>query len=653
MLPAAGPPSPRGGRRVGTDAIPPAVGCFTHDQLQSWEAHTSDPWVVSTISQGYRIQFRRRPPGFNGVKMTIVGDPAQADILRREIGTLLEKGAIVPVEKTTQEGGFYSIYFLVPKKDGGLRPVLDLRALNRHLKVLRFHMLRTTDVIQGVRQDDWFTTIDLKDAYFHVPIAGPHQQFLRFAFEGQAYQFRVLPFGISLAPRVFTRVVAAALAPLQAKGLRVFPYLDDWLICSRSLPEAHRDLRVLTSHVTMLGLNVNLRKSVLVPRQQAVFLGILIDSQSMLATPSQRRVSDILQLASSFRRGRTLPFVAFLRLLGMLTAASSIVPLGQLLMRPLQIWVNSLHLHPTHHRRTPVRISAGFLRALHPWSRARLTQGVRMHSIPSRREVVTTDASLTGWGAVWQHRSVRGSWSPRQQGWHINMLELTAVLLALRHFLPVLVGRHVLIRTDNTAVVYHINHQGSTRSRRCLRVVQRLLPWALAHMLSLRAMHIPGVRNTAADFLSRRRPHPGEWMLHPEVMRQIWSRYGKASVDLFASQASTQCPLWFSLAEPTSPMGQDALACEWPHMLLYAFPPLPLILPTLDRIANGNHRALLVAPRWPSRPWFPFLISLLDGEPWRLPPRMDLLSQLDGQIWHPHPARLQLWVWPLKGQIHC
>lgn len=62
-----------------------------------------------------------------------------------------------------------------------------------------------------------------------------------------------------------------------------------------------------------------------------------------------------------------------------------------------------------------------------------------------------------------------------------------------------------------------------------------------------------------------------------------------------------------SLAEATSPLGQDALAHAWPDQLRYAFPPLPLILLTLDRILLGSHRVLLVALRWPGRVWFPLL----------------------------------------------
>ena len=83
--------------------------------------------------------------------------------------------------------------------------------LSPFFKVLPFHMLRTAEVIQAIRPGDWFTSIDLNDAYYHISMGRRHRQFLQFAFEGQAFQFKVLPFRISLSPRVFTRCMQASL----------------------------------------------------------------------------------------------------------------------------------------------------------------------------------------------------------------------------------------------------------------------------------------------------------------------------------------------------------------------------------------------------------------------------------------------------------
>ncbi len=117
--------------------------------------------------------------------------------------------------------------------------------------------------------------------------------------------------------------------------------------------------------------------------------------------------------------------------------------------------------------------------------------------------MVTTDASLTGWGAVFEDRPACGVWTGEFLSWHINCLELRAVFLALIHFLPSLKGCHVIVRTDNMAVVSHINHQGGSRSCTLNRHARRLLLWTQDKFLSLRAVHVPGVLNLAADFLSR------------------------------------------------------------------------------------------------------------------------------------------------------
>ena len=172
---------------------------------------------------------------------------------------------------------------------------------------------------------------------------------------------------------------------------------------------------------------------------------------------------------------------------------------------------------------------------------------------------------------------------------------------------------------DNMSMVSQVNHQGGTRSARLLRVCWSLLTWASSRLASLRAVYLPGDRNRVADFLSRWKPPPGEWRLHPEAVESMWGLFGRAEVDLFASEESTHCPLWFSWTEATSPLGQDALAHDWPDRPLYAFPPLPLILPTLQSVLLQGHRLLLVAPFWPGRLWYPLLLRLCCSAPWRPP----------------------------------
>ncbi|XP_048030341.1 uncharacterized protein LOC125257733 [Megalobrama amblycephala] len=618
------------------------------EYLTAWKLLPNiSQWVLRTVEKGYAIQFGSRPPRFAGVLPTVVG-PEQALVMEQEVKTLLEKGAIEHVLPPDRESGFYSRYFIVPKKDGGLRPILDLRLLNQSVMKLKFKMLTLRQIVSQIRSEDWFVTIDLKDAYFHVSILPHHRKFLRFAFGGKAYQYRVLPFGLALSPRTFTKCVDAALAPLRLQGIRILNYIDDWLILAQSQQLAVRHRDVVLAHMRKLGLRLNAKKSVLSPAQRTTFLGVVWDSVVMQARLSPARIESILSTVKRIKLGQSLTVKQFQRILGLMAAASNVIPFDLLYMRPLQWWLRTRGFSPRENPFRMIKVTRQCLRALDMWKKPWFLSLGPVLGALCRRKTLTTDASLTGWGAVLDGHSTQGLWNEHHLSWHINCLEMMAVFLALRVFLPDLRGHHVLVRSDNTSVVAYINHQGGLRSRPLYRLTHQILLWSQGKLLSLRAAYIPGVQNIGADILSRQGLRPGEWRLHPEVVLQIWGVFGRAQVDLFASRETSHCPLWFSLTHP-APLGLDAMVQTWPRLRLYAFPPIALLPGVLERVRRDQVRLILIAPRWPGRVWFSDLVSILDGSPWEIPVRRDLLSQAGGTIFHPRPELWNLWAWPLRG----
>ena len=95
------------------------------------------------------------------------------------------KGLLQPILFGSQEGR------------GLLRPILNLRPLNKFVKSPRFKMQTLRSIIQAVQPGEWLAKIDLKYAYFQIPIHPHHRQFLRFSLEGNCYQYRALPFGLT------------------------------------------------------------------------------------------------------------------------------------------------------------------------------------------------------------------------------------------------------------------------------------------------------------------------------------------------------------------------------------------------------------------------------------------------------------------------
>ncbi len=123
----------------------------------------------------------------------------------------------------------------------------------------------------------------------------------------------------------------------------------------------------------------------------------------------------------------------------------------------------------------------------------------------------------------------------------------------------------------------------------------------------------------------------------------------EARVDLFISRETSHCPLWFSLTHPAPPR-PDAMMQTWPRLCLYTFPPIALLPRVLERVCQDRVLLLLIALRWPGRVWLPDLISILDGPPLELPIRRDLLSHAGVSIFHPNQncgnCGLGLWGGP-------
>ncbi len=271
-------------------------------RLEAWLTLPSlSRWLTRTIRLGYAIQFARRPPKFNGVLETSVA-VRNTPVLREEIAVLLAKDAIEPVPPAEMRQGIYSPYFIVPKKGGGLRPILDLRVLNRALHKAHDQMHSAPGLVCSDRPEG---------PEVHVSILPRHRPFLRFAFEGRTYQYKALPFGLSLSPRVFTKVVEAALVPLREAGIRILNYLDDWLILaqSRALLCEHRYM--VLSHLSRLGLQVNRENSKLSPTQRISFLGMELDSVNLTARLSIERAQSMLNCLESFQRNRAVPLKHF------------------------------------------------------------------------------------------------------------------------------------------------------------------------------------------------------------------------------------------------------------------------------------------------------------------------------------------------------
>ena len=330
-----------------------------------------------------------------------------------------------------------------------------------------------------------------------VPIHPESRRYLRFTMGGVPYQFRVLCFGLTTAPQVFTRLMAPISAILHRYGIRMLRYLDDWLILAESRTTCIRARDRLLHLCEELGLQVNHRKSSLVPSQDMTYLGMQILSVRFVAKPIETRVVNLLNIIEEFLSSPDPPAALWRCLLGHLSSLTLLVKGG---MRSLQIRLRS----KWNFREDCLRISWDPLcqEDLLWWSRAiQQREGVDL-SLPVPDFSFYSDASDVGWGAIIGEHQVSGVWTPSQRELSINLREMMAVQNGLLQFSSLLRGKTIALFCDNVTTVAYLRRSGGTRSQVLFLKAREILLWVESMQITILPQFIQGSLNTRADLLS-------------------------------------------------------------------------------------------------------------------------------------------------------
>ena len=169
----------------------------------------------------------------------------------------------------------------MPKKDGGQRPVINLKNLNSFINAPHFKMEGIHTLKSLLRKGDWLVKVDLKDAYFSILISRQHRRFLCFQFKNKLYQFNCLPFGLASAPWVFTKTLKPIAALGRELGMRMIVYIDDILLLAETKEKARDQASGLIYLMQCLGFTINSEKTISEPSQRLEFLGFTVDTTNM------------------------------------------------------------------------------------------------------------------------------------------------------------------------------------------------------------------------------------------------------------------------------------------------------------------------------------------------------------------------------------
>ena len=313
------------------------------------------------------------------------------------------------------------------------------------------------------------------------------------------------------------------------------------------------------------------------PTQNFDFLGYRFDLAKGEVSPTEKKWQILTKAIHQLRNSLTTTPRVLMSFIGVLASLEKTVPMGRLHMRPFQWYLKAHWKYP---QSLDMKIPCSEILKSHlSWWRD--PNNVLIGS-PLRAEehniLLLTDASVKGWGAHLEDKTVSGLWSDTEKNLHINVLELKAVFLAIRSFQSYLLNKRVLVASDNATVVSYLNKQGGTHSLEMCLMIWRLMAFCNPRAILLRARHIQGCLNVIADSLSRRdKIIQTEWSLHPKLFLMICQIWHRPMVDVFATKMNNKLPLYVSPVPDPNAMAIDALNISWQALDSYAYCPTALI----------------------------------------------------------------------------
>ena len=237
--------------------------------------------------------------------------------------------------------GYYSRLFLVPKPDGSFRPIIDLKKLNLYLEVPSFKMETLFSIIAALQPQEWITKIDLKDACPYILVHQNIREYFHFVIAGRTNQFRVLLFGLSTAPREFTKTLAPLVQLLRTRGIRVHTYLDDWIIRADNPELCIQHTQETIQLLQSLGWTINWKKSVLEPSRILDFLGLHFNLEQAIVSPPNSFIKTLTSVLSRLSASTVISAHKVTSINGRISHCVHFIHNGHLQLYFLQLWIKT------------------------------------------------------------------------------------------------------------------------------------------------------------------------------------------------------------------------------------------------------------------------------------------------------------------------
>lgn len=568
----------------------------------------ANDFVLNVINSGYLIPFFKNPTSayLKNNKSTLT----HTSFVNTAIESLLHTGVIIECQG--------HIPFVVNplsvsvNSNGKERLILDLRHVNKFTEKRRFKFEGVPEALQYVIKDGFLIKFDLKSGYHHITIHEDHQQYLGFAWhfpDGiKHFIFKCLPFGLSTAGHVFSKVLRPLVKYWRSDGLKMIVYLDDgwgtaanFDICSKMSSRVKYDL-------ISAGFFINNDKSIWFPTRTLTWLGFIWNlEKSRLEIPSEKIKSFKYDVFQTFKNLSTITARKMARITGKIISFSpSFGNICRIMTRNMMMLINTSDFWDQKiclNEKVNLELKFWLNNCDSLPNKAFFTK----HFLPDK--IVYTDASgfaCAGFTVQSKRHVVHKMWTPDEATQSSTYRELKAVLITLMSLCEDFSHRLIKIYTDNQNVI-RIVDAGSMKPE-LQEMSLKIFNFCIKHGISLEVEWVPRELNQTADYYSKLFDY-NDWKVSDFHFHFFYSKWGPFDIDLFADVNNHKLEKFYSAYWCPGTSGVDAFAFDWFPFNCWIVPPIHLISRVIVYLKLCKGNGTLVIPKWTSACFWPLLWS--------------------------------------------
>ena len=553
--------------------------------------------------------------------------------LMKTIGEYLTEGVIKELDPPTaaRTKSWVPVFPREKKDSQKVRLITDMRALNQCHHVPR-HRGESWKQVLEILQDQklrWGLTLDLRSWFHHLEVKPTLRRWMRFQVGEKAYQILGMPFGWALSPWWSTKLAKPVRAWLHQQQIPHAWYVDDILILGATKEETEARAATLVDLLTNLGVQVNAKKSMSTAAQTFRYLGQEIDLAQNFVRQLPDKAKGTTQLIRHILSSRKVPPKSLAKVAGSLLdlgkGNAKLHGLPQQVMKHAALGVNrNRHVYPGAH---VAKVWGSATHITHSCRNCltvcKLALQEPTHKVLRAKNdktfSVQSDACESAWGARLMEKgqeiyACARKWTEREALEHITHLEAKASALAVQEFLDKIPrGSSLLVQSDAISTVW-CWRKGSK--------IQGMNTWiaqaaeeAAKRGIYIVSDHIPGIKNTRADYLSRN-PDPKNYRLSPEIFRSVCQHFRCwPDVDLFANRGNRQVQRFCSWRLDKASLG-NAWEVNWGKFLGWMNPPWEMVARCMKKVKEDNARVMVCLPLWRAAPWWKLFMDMVVSDLW-------------------------------------